>query len=71
MDKLPRWSGKKIISVFKKDGWTVDRIEGREKILVVPVHENKPIKIGFPKGLIKDAGLTNEKRRGCNDIEDE
>lgn len=70
MDKLPRWPGKKIISVFKKDSWTVDRIEGShyilvkegtEKILVVPVHGNKPIKVGLLKGLIKDAGLTNEE----------
>jgi len=46
--------------------------EGTEKILVVPVHGNKPIKVGLLKGLIKDAGLTNEeflricykKRRG-------
>lgn len=69
MDKLPRWSGKKIINVFKKDGWTLDRIEGShhiliregtENILVIPVHGNNPIKIGLLKGLIKDASLTNE-----------
>ncbi len=69
MDKLPRWSGKKIINVFKKDGWTLDRIEGshhilvREgtgSILVIPVHGNNPIKVGLLKGLIKDASLTNE-----------
>jgi len=70
VDTLHRWLGKKIISAFKKDGWTVDRNEGShyilvkegtEKILVVPVHGNKPIKIGLLKGLIKDAGLTNEE----------
>lgn len=69
MDKLPRWSGKKIINVFKKDGWTLDRIEGShhilvregtENILVIPVHGNNPIKVGLLKGLIKDASLTNE-----------
>ena len=32
-----------------------------EEILVVPVHGNKPIKVGLLKGLIKDAGLTNEE----------
>lgn len=70
MDKLPRWSGKKIINVFKKDGWTLDRIEGShhilvrggtENILVIPVHGNNPIKVGLLKGLIKDASLTNEE----------
>jgi predicted RNA binding protein YcfA (HicA-like mRNA interferase family) len=69
VDKLPRWSGKKIINVFKKDGWTLDRIEGShhiliregtENILVIPVHGNNPIKVGLLKGLIKDASLTNE-----------
>ncbi|MCK4459602.1 MAG: type II toxin-antitoxin system HicA family toxin [Methanosarcinales archaeon] len=70
MDKLPRWSGRKIIRVFKKAGWIVDRIEGShhilvkegaEEILSVPVHGTKPIKVGLLKGLIKDAGLTNEE----------
>ena len=70
MDKLPRWPGRKIIRVFKKAGWVLDHIEGShhilvkegaEEILVVPVHGNKPIKVGLLKGLIKDAGLTNEE----------
>ena len=34
---------------------------GVEGLLVVPVHRNKPIKVGLLKGLIKDAGLTNEE----------
>jgi predicted RNA binding protein YcfA (HicA-like mRNA interferase family) len=68
--KLPRWSGRKIIRVFRKAGWTVDRIEGShhilvkegaEEILSVPVHGTKPIKVGLLKGLIKDAGLTNDE----------
>jgi len=70
VDKLPRWSGRKIIRAFKKAGWVLDHIEGShhilvkggaEGILVVPVHGNKPIKVGLLKGLIKDAGLTNEE----------
>jgi len=35
--------------------------EGAEEILVVPVHGTKPIKVGLLKGLIKDAGLTNDE----------
>jgi len=70
VDKLPRWSGRKIIRVFKKAGWILDRIEGShhilvkegaEEILVVPVHGDKPIKVGLLKGLLKDAGLTNKE----------
>ncbi|MHC1594902.1 MAG: type II toxin-antitoxin system HicA family toxin [Methanotrichaceae archaeon] len=57
------------ISVFKKASWTVDRIEGShhilvkegtENILVIPVHRNKPIKVGLLKGLIKETCLTND-----------
>jgi len=70
VDKLPRWSGRKIIRVFKKAGWIVDHIEGShpilvkegvEEILSVPVHGTKPIKVGLLKGLIKDAGPTNKE----------
>ena len=70
MAKLPRWSGKEIIKVFKTAGWTLDRIEGShhilvkegvDSILVIPVHGTKPIRVGLLKGLIKDAGLTNEE----------
>jgi len=70
VDKLPRWSGRKMIRVFKKAGWISDPIEGShhilvkegaEGLLVVPVHRNKSIKVGLLKGLIKDAGLTNEE----------
>jgi len=39
MAKLPRLSGKEVIEVFKRDGWTVDRIEGSHHILVKPGHE--------------------------------
>ena len=35
--------------------------EGAEEILSVPVHGTKPIKVGLLKGLIKDAGLTNDE----------
>ncbi len=35
--------------------------EGAEGILVVPVHGNKPIKVGLLKRLLKDAGLTNKE----------
>ena len=70
MTKLPRWSGKDLISAFKKDGWVLNRIEGShhilvkagtETILVIPVHGNKTVKVGLLKGLIADAGLTNEE----------
>jgi len=68
--KLPRWPGTEIIKVLKNAGWRLDRIEGSHHILVkdgietilsVPMHGTKPIKVGLLKGLINDAGLTNEE----------
>ena len=35
--------------------------DGIDTILVVPVHGTKPIKVGLLKGLINEAGLTNEE----------
>jgi len=68
--KLPRWPGNEIIKILKNVGWHLDRVEGSHHILVkdgietilsVPVHGTKPIKVGLLKGLINDAGLTNEE----------
>ena len=49
-------SGKKLVSVLRKNGWKLDRINGshyiltkpgNEKAIVVPVHGNRALKIGL------------------------
>ncbi len=70
MPKLPRASGDKHVSAFKKAGWHVNHIEGSHYILTkenseihlsVPVHKNKILGIGLLKKLIAKAGLTNDQ----------
>ncbi len=60
-------SGKALIKVASDHGWVIDRIkrshhimtkEGESSILTIPVHSNKPLKIGLLKALMKQAGLT-------------
>jgi predicted RNA binding protein YcfA (HicA-like mRNA interferase family) len=70
MARLPRARGKEHVRAFQRDGWTVDRVTGSHYILVkegcdyqlsIPYHRGQTIKVGLLKGLIRDAGLTNEE----------
>ena len=60
-------SGKEFIRLVQKRGWMLKRIsgshhvfikEGRQERIVIPVHGNKPLKIGLLKHQMKIAGLT-------------
>lgn len=62
-------SGKKLCKILEKSGWILTRIKGshhiytREDIptiIVIPVHGNKDLPIGTLKGILKDAGLTED-----------
>ncbi len=68
--KLPRAPGRQHVKAFKRAGWLLDRIkgshyilvkEGHEAVLSIPVHGNESLDLGTLKGLINDAGLTNEE----------
>jgi len=59
-------SGKKVCKILEKNGWNLIRIsgshhiytkEGEDAKIVVPVHNNKPLKIGLLKAILKTAGL--------------
>ncbi|MCE5252221.1 type II toxin-antitoxin system HicA family toxin [bacterium] len=59
-------SGKELILILEKNGWTLLRIKGSHHIygqqgsnirLSVPVHGDKPLKIGLLKYLLKAAGI--------------
>ncbi len=59
-------SGKDLAAVVERHGWKLLRIHGSHHIygkrgstvrLSVPVHGNKPLKIGLLKHLMKLAGL--------------
>lgn len=59
-------SGKELARVLERDGWRPLRIHKSHHIygktgsvvrLSVPIHANRPIKIGLLKHLLKMAGL--------------
>ncbi len=57
-------TGKELVKLLKKDGWTLDRIKGSHHIMIkgtmtlsVPVHGNKDLPAGILHRLRKDGGL--------------
>jgi len=59
-------SGKELARALERDGWQLLRIHGSHHIfgktgstvrLSVPIHGNKPLKLGLLKHLLKMAGL--------------
>lgn len=69
MSNLKTYSGKKLISVLKKLGFTVIRIKGSHHYLqhqdsratVVPVHSNEDIGIGLLLKILRDIEITKEE----------
>jgi predicted RNA binding protein YcfA (HicA-like mRNA interferase family) len=60
-------SGKDFVRLLQQRGWQLARINGSHHIftksgqrerIVVPVHGNKPLKLGLLKHQMKIAGLT-------------
>ena len=61
-------SGKEFIRILERRGWRLLRINGSHHILgkagsivrlSVPVHGNRPLKIGLLRHLAKEAGLAD------------
>jgi len=70
MPRLPRAFAEEHIKAFRRAGWEVVRITGSHYILAkegvdfhltIPYHKGRIVKLGLLKGLIRDAGLTNEE----------
>ena len=63
-------SGKEFIRLIEKRGWHLKRIKGSHHVymkvgspvrLSVPVHGNKPLKVGLLKHFMKIAGISEEE----------
>jgi predicted RNA binding protein YcfA (HicA-like mRNA interferase family) len=63
-------SGKDLGKLLHRHGWILMRIHGSHHIygktgnivrLSVPIHGNKPLKVGLLKHLLKMAGLTEKE----------
>jgi predicted RNA binding protein YcfA (HicA-like mRNA interferase family) len=69
--RLPVVSGKAVVRALQRAGFTIDRIKGSHHAMIhrgppfrlvsVPVHGNKPLKIGTLADIIARAGLTVEE----------
>jgi predicted RNA binding protein YcfA (HicA-like mRNA interferase family) len=63
---MKRASGKELARVLERHGWQLLRIRGSHHVfgkpgsivrLSVPIHGNKPLKLGLLRHLLKMAGL--------------
>jgi predicted RNA binding protein YcfA (HicA-like mRNA interferase family) len=70
MPELPSIAGKDVVAAFSRLGFDEVRIEsshhilrkpGHRYVLSVPVHQDKPVKRGTLRSLIRDAGITGEE----------
>ena len=68
-DLLKSISGKKFCKIVEKRGWTLKKVTGSHhiyqksgisRILSIPVHRNKHLKVGTLKALMKIAELTED-----------
>jgi predicted RNA binding protein YcfA (HicA-like mRNA interferase family) len=59
-------SGKAFLKAAAEKGWKLDRIkgshhimtkDGEDAILTIPIHGNKPLKIGLLRALMRQTGL--------------
>ncbi len=60
-------TGKQLARAVEKHGWWLARVQGSHHIfkksgqrerVVIPIHGNRPLKIGLLKSQMKIAGLT-------------
>ena len=65
MAKLPRPSGKEMVAFLARYGFTVIRIRGSHHFLesgthrtCVPVHANRPLKIGTLRSILRDIDMS-------------
>ena len=63
-------SGRQLSKLLERSGWTLLRVNGSHHIygkagnearLSVPIHGNKPLKLGLAKHLAKLAGIDFEQ----------
>lgn len=62
-------SGKELCVILERQGWVLLRVRGSHHVygrsgqttrLSVPVHGNKPLKLGLLKHFLKTAGLSEK-----------
>jgi predicted RNA binding protein YcfA (HicA-like mRNA interferase family) len=69
MSKFPMMTGKEIVSILKKSGFTVERQRGSHVFLkhadgratVVPVHSGETIGPGLLSKILRDVEMTKDE----------
>lgn len=72
MPGLPAISGAKVVRVFERAGWHVDRQRGSHVVLLKPGHraslsvpQHREVAIGTLRSLIRAAEMTVDDFKGC------
>jgi len=67
---LKQISGRALAQAIQRKGWVLIRIkgshhvfikEGRPERIVIPIHGNRPLKIGLLRSQMKIAGILEEE----------
>ena len=65
MAKLPRVTGKMMLALLKKQGFTVVRVRGSHHVLqqgdmrtTIPVHSDRDLKTGTLRKILRDIDLS-------------
>jgi predicted RNA binding protein YcfA (HicA-like mRNA interferase family) len=62
-------SGRELAHILERNGWVLLRVKGSHHIygkkgmnarISIPVHGNKPLKIGLLRHLLKTAGVSGD-----------
>jgi predicted RNA binding protein YcfA (HicA-like mRNA interferase family) len=68
MPKIPRPTGKDMLSFLPKQGFVIMRIRGSHHIIEkgvlktsIPVHGNQNLKIGTLNGILRDIQMTTQE----------
>jgi len=63
-------SGKKLCKIVERKGWVLKRIngshhvykkEGKEELLVIPVHKNQDLKTGLLRSIMRIAEIGEDE----------
>ena len=63
-------TGKELARAVQRKGWVLARVhgshhifvfEGRRERIVIPIHGNRPLKIGLLRALMRIAGLEEDE----------
>jgi predicted RNA binding protein YcfA (HicA-like mRNA interferase family) len=68
MARLPRPSGRQMVSFLESQGFTVVRVRGSHHVMAretqrtsIPIHGNRALKIGTLRGILRDIEMSPDE----------